>query len=90
MKWKCKDGRKIEIKELGDNHLKSINAMLKRNGFCHSDTYFSALAYMSDAPDGAYDAISGEIDTWKHSSMTDAIFDEIEERGLKGKDNERI
>ena len=39
MYWTTKDGRKIDIKDMSDCHLRNAVAMLRRNGFVGADEY---------------------------------------------------
>lgn len=43
MYWTTKDGRKIDIKDMSDDHLRNAVAMLRRKGFVGADEYEIAL-----------------------------------------------
>lgn len=53
MHWTTKDGRKVAIKDMSDDHLKNAVAMLRRNGFVGADEYELAIG-------GAY-SMQGEM-----------------------------
>lgn len=67
MKWKCKDGRELDIKDMETNHLKNAVAMLRRKGVVTTDEYLSCLAYAcsGDTPDGAAMAAEAEFSSMK-------------------------
>lgn len=79
--WITHDKRVIEIENMDGDHLRNIHAMLKRAGWCHTHDFFSALSFLAGScGDGARDALEGSLETAKFSKVTDAIFDEFENR----------
>jgi hypothetical protein len=82
MKWQTKDGRMLSISDISDSHLLNINNMLERNGFVHSSVALSCLAYSATAPDGAAMAAESAFESMKFNDVSDAIFDEVDRRGL--------
>ena len=67
MKWKRKDGRLIDIKDMGTAHLNNAVVMLRLKGFVTDDEFLSCLAYAcaGDTPDGAASAAEGELANMK-------------------------
>jgi len=53
MRWTTKDGRKIDVKDMSNDHLKNAVAMLRRKGFVGADEYEVAL--------GSAYSMSGEM-----------------------------
>lgn len=83
MKWRCKDGREIELHEIETGHLKNIIEMLRRKGVVSPRVYFSCLAYScsSDTPDGAAMAAETEwlsMKPWKGMELLEAELDKRE------------
>lgn len=82
MKWRCKDGRELELHEIETNHLKNIIAMVRRNGVVTPRTYVSCLMYAcsEQTPQGAADAAEEEwrrMKPWKGLELLEA---ELEKR----------
>ena len=44
MKWKCKDGRVLDIQSMTTDHLKNTISMLRRNKFITPDEYLDMLS----------------------------------------------
>lgn len=91
--WKTKDGIKIPIRELDDNHLKNIIAQLRRNARKQMDRLeYELLAYADGAPDGASMAAESEamhlvdmdVDEWLEGNCTQwkALNKEAQRRGI--------
>lgn len=82
MKWKCKDGRVLEVSEMGTDHLKNTIAMLRRNGVVTPDEFLSCLAYAcsGDTPDGAAMAAEAEVDGMKQWNGLEVLEDELARR----------
>lgn len=53
MKWKCKDGRELELHEIETDHLKNIITWLRRQGVTTTDEFLDCL--------GASASVSGEF-----------------------------
>ena len=53
MQWTTKDGRKIDVKDMSDDHLRNAVAMLRRQGFVGADEYEVAI--------GSAFSMSGEM-----------------------------
>ena len=85
MRWKCNNGREIEIADLSDQHLTNIGRMLHRNNFVTRDQFLECAAYCADpmTPDGARDAAEQECARMNFTPDTDAIFKEIDNRMLR-------
>lgn len=82
MKWKCKDGRELDIKDMETSHLKNAVAMLRRKGVVTPDEYFSCLAYAcsGDTPDGAAMAAEAEADGMKPWADLEVMEHELSSR----------
>jgi len=82
MKWKCKDGREIDIKDMEASHLKNAIAMLRRKGVVTTDEFLSCLAYAcsGDTPDGAAMAAETEVDRMKPWKGLNIMEDELARR----------
>ena len=82
MKWKCKDGRELDIKDMETNHLKNAIAMLRRKGVVTTDEYLSCLAYAcsGDTPDGAAMAAEAEVDRMKPWKGLEVMEVELQSR----------
>ena len=67
MKWKRKDGRLIDIKDMGTAHLNNAVVMLRLKGFVTEDEFLSCLAYAcsGDTPDCAASAAEAEFSAMK-------------------------
>lgn len=77
MKWKCKDGRELEISDMDTAHLINAIAMLRRNYVVTPNEYLDCLGYAcsSDTPDGAAMAAENELSTmkpWKGLALMEA------------------
>jgi len=46
MKWKCQDGREIEIKAMTASHLKNTIALIRRKGGMTVTEFNSCIAYV--------------------------------------------
>lgn len=84
MKWKTKDGRKISVSELSNQHLSNIVKMIERKNYWHSEKALDCLGYACSGNHGemAMDAAMEAFNSSKFSSLTDAIFDEASKRGI--------
>lgn len=82
MKWKCKDGRIIDIKDIETDHLRNIINMLRRKGVVTPDEYLSCLAYAcsGDTPDGAAMAAEAEVDRMKPWAKLELLEAELGRR----------
>lgn len=65
MKWKCQDGRVVDIADMTTRQLKNAVAMLRRKGCVTKEEYFSLLAVVcsGDTPDGVAYATDGVLMT---------------------------
>lgn len=67
MKWKCKDGRLVDIKGMATAHLNNAVVMLRLKGFVTEDEFLSCLTYACsvDTPDGAASTAEAELSAMK-------------------------
>lgn len=82
MKWKCKDGRELDVKDMETSHLKSTIALLRRKGAVTLGEYLSCLAYAcsKDTPDGAAMAAEAEVNGMRPWSGLDIMEAELARR----------
>ena len=62
MKWKTKEGKLIEVKDMSTSHIKNSLAMLKRKGFIAQSTLKSYLFCPSPRGDMAQYCFDQEFD----------------------------
>jgi len=81
-KWKCRDGRVLDIKDMETRHLRNTIAMLRRNGVVTTDEYMSCLAYAcsSDTPDGAAMCAESEVASMRPWTGLKIMEEELERR----------
>lgn len=60
MKWKCKDGRELELADMSTDHLKNVITMLRSKGTVTPNEYLSCLAYACSSNTGEYAAMAAE------------------------------
>jgi hypothetical protein len=77
MKWKCKDGREIELRDMETGHLKNAIAMLRRQNVVTEDEFLSCAAYACSSSSGEYAAMAAENEMmnmrpWKGLKMMEA------------------
>lgn len=85
MKWKCKDGRQIEISDMTDNHLLNAFNMMERKGFVGDKALSVLCVCTAEMPDGAAMALESEqsmIADAPYSFYYDKLQEEIKRRGL--------
>ena len=72
MKWTCKDGRVLDIKDMETSHLCNALNMLRRKGYCTPDEYLDASAYAFSPMTGEMAAMAVENELM-HMKPTSAI-----------------
>jgi hypothetical protein len=82
MKWKCWDGRVLDIKEMTTEHLKNVIAMLRRNRVVTFDEYLSCAAHACSGSCGEYSAMAAEseLDSMKPWAGLEKLEAELERR----------
>ena len=87
--WTTQDGRKIRVSDLEDSHLKNIVRLIKRAGYTHSSTWFSAVNYLSSDLGGemAQECLEQELNNMWFSDVTDAVFEEYNRRSSNAREN---
>ena len=81
MKWKCLDGRELEISEMHTDHIKNCVAMMRREGFCTVRELAQMFAMPRDMMgEMAADALDRELDDVKASSALEEMEEELERR----------
>ena len=63
-KWKCKDGRKIAVKDMDTDHIQSALTMLKKHGYVSANTFNFYMTCTPPTADGALMAFERELDEW--------------------------
>jgi len=85
MKWKTKDGEKLEISQMSTSHIENTLAMLKRNGFCSAKMFHFYMTCGEPNGEMAQVVFDKELDYWLGKTPTKYI-DEFE----KELENRRI
>lgn len=83
--WTTKDGRRIAITEMSDEHLRNTIAMLERKGFVNTEAALSPFGYFDADSMAAYYA-EQEFNRLKWSPLFDALEEELYRRGLTKKE----
>ena len=60
MKWKCRDGRILDIKDMDTGHLRNVIARLRRHGVVTPDEYMNCAAYACSSSSGEYAAMAAD------------------------------
>lgn len=85
MKWKTKDGREIEVKDMETSHIKNTLKMLEKNGFIAASTLDFYLGCSGPSGgDGAQMAFERECDyifSKFPSKKMDEMESELKKRG---------
>lgn len=82
MKWKCKDGRVLDIKDMETDHIQNVINMLRRKNVVTENEYLDCLAYAcsGSTPDGAAMAAEAEVDRMKQWKGLELLGDELDQR----------
>ena len=82
MRWRCKDGRVLELAEIETDHLKNIVHYLRSKGAVTPDEYIDCLGYAcsSSTPDGAAMAAEQELEGMKPMAGLEKLEAELERR----------
>jgi hypothetical protein len=85
MKWKCKDGREIELRDMETVHIRNAIAMLRRQNVVTEDEFLSCAAYACSSNSGEYAAMAAENEMinmrpWKGLEIMES---ELASRGNK-------
>lgn len=60
MKWRCKDGRSIELSDMETSHLHNTVNMLRRKGFVTPEDFDACARYAYSPMSGDYAAMAAE------------------------------
>lgn len=83
--WTRANGQKVPIEEMGDHHLLSSIAMMKRNGYVSAADYSLYMTDPGPSAEMAQDAFAMEQDEMlerRPSALLDALESEAHGRGI--------
>jgi hypothetical protein len=81
MKWTCRDGRILDIKEMHEAHIKNCIAMMRREGHCSMREFCNAVTFANLlGGELAREAAAEEISRMNPISAIDILEDELARR----------